>query len=105
MQLILVLGVYVMTAGAPAQAPTAAQPITITFVKSTVEDALSFLARAAGMTVEIDESVTVATRREPLTDDTLKLHGVTFEEALTLIVNRKGLAYSIEGKTMRVYRK
>lgn len=102
---VLVLGATA-TSDAQTQSPFNTRPLTVTFVDSRLEDALTFLARSAGLTIEFDATLTEEVRQAPMVDSTLKMQDVTVEEALSLISTRNGLAYTVIGpKAIRISKK
>ena len=108
MHILLAVGVTLLTATMPQgqAALDPAPPITVTFVDSSFEDAVSFIAKYAKLTIEIDQSVSQELRREPIAGGPIKLRDVTIEEALRTLTERNGLAYSIvNAKTVRIYKK
>lgn len=108
MQILLAVGVTLLTATLPqSQAALApAPPITVTFVDASFEEAVSFIAKFARLTIEIDQSVSPELRREPIAGAPVRLRDVTIEEALRVLTDRNGLAYSIvNAKTVRIYKK
>ena len=108
MHILLAVGVTLLAATMPeGQAALApAPPITVTFVDSSFEDAVSFIAKYAKLTIEIDQSVTQELQREPIAGGPIKLRDVTIEQALRTLTERNGLAYSIvNAKTVRIYKK
>jgi type II secretory pathway component GspD/PulD (secretin) len=108
MQILLAVGVTLLTATVPqpVQALAPATPITITFVKASFEDAISAIAQVSGVTIEIDQSVSEQVRRASVADYALTMRGVTLEEALELLTSQKGLTYSIaDTRTVRIFKK
>ena len=108
MQILLAVGVTLLTATLPqseaALAP--APPITVTFVDASLADAVSFIAKFARLTIEIDQSVSQELQREPIAGGPITMRDVTIEEALRTVTARNGLAYSIvNAKTVRIYKK
>ena len=108
MQILLAVGVTLLTATLPqgraVLAP--APPINVTFVDASFEEAVSFIAKFAKLTIEIDQSVPQELQRQPLSGGPLKMQAVTIEEALLALTERNGLAYSIvNAKTVRIYKK
>ena len=108
MLMILAVGVTLLTANLPqgqvALAP--APPINVTFVDASFEEAVSFIAKFAGLTIEIDRSVSQEAQREPIAGGPIKMSAVTIEDALLALTARNGLAYSIvNAKTVRIYKK
>ena len=110
MHILLAVGVTILTAGAAAQAPVLAAkaPITVTFLNTlAVEDALSFLSKYSGVTIEIDQSVPPGTLKEPLYDASpITMREVTIEQALQMLTRLKGLDYTIvDARLVRVFKK
>jgi len=107
MQILLAVGVTLLTATLPqSQAALApAPPITVTFVDASLEEAVSFIAKFARLTIEIDQSVSQERQREPIAGGPIKMRDVTIEEALGMVTARNGPAYSIvNAKTVRIYK-
>jgi hypothetical protein len=110
MHTLLAVGVTILTAGSPAQARPElipSQPINVTFVMPVAfEETLSFLAKASGVTIELDDTVTPEIRKLPLSTYAISFRGATFEEALSQMTMLKGLSYTIvDAKTVRIYKK
>ena len=112
MRHLLLAGAIALTAAASsaAQAQQGAEfstsPITVTFVNSRLEDALKFIARSADVTIEFDASVTEEMRQAPLSQQPIKMVGVTIEAALAAITTQNGLTYTVIGpKALRIARK
>jgi type II secretory pathway component GspD/PulD (secretin) len=111
MRHLLLAGVMVLSATGsaaaqvqPATLPGA--PITITFVDARLEDALSFIAKHAGFTLELDASITEEMRRSPVPQQPIRLTNITVAEALDMVTSLSGLTYTIAGpKTIRISRK
>ena len=97
MHILLAVGVTLLTATLPqSQAALApAPPISVTFVDASFEDAVSFIAKFARLTIEIDQSVPQELRRDAIAGAPIKLQDVTIEEALGALTERNGLAYSL----------
>lgn len=108
MHILLAVGVTLLTATLP-QSPAAldpSPPITVTFVDASFEDAVSFIAQFARLTIEIDQSVPQELRREAIAGGPIRMRDVTIEDALRTLTARNGLAYSIvNAKTVRIYKK
>jgi type II secretory pathway component GspD/PulD (secretin) len=82
------------------------EPVTVTFVDAKLEDALGFIARAAGVTIEFDATVTEEMRRAPLSPQPIRMTGITIEEALSILTARNGLTYTVIGpKAVRIAKK
>ena len=111
MRHLLIAGVLVLasTADSSAQsqvAPLTAEPINLTFVEAPLEDAVSFIARFAGITIEFDATVTDEMRRVPLANHRLRLVNATVEQALDALTSIHGLTYTITGpKAVRISKK
>lgn len=111
MRHLLIAGVMVLasTAGSAAQlqtAPLTAEPINLTFFEAPLEDAVSFIARAAGITIEFDATVTEEMRHVPLANHRLRLVNATVEQALGALTSIHGLTYTITGpKAVRISKK
>jgi type II secretory pathway component GspD/PulD (secretin) len=111
MRHLLIAGVLVLasTTGSAAQVPTApltAGPITVTFFEAPLEDAVSFIAKMAGITIEFDATVTEEMRHVPLPNHRLRLLNVTVEQALDALTSVHGLTYTITGpKAARITKK
>ena len=110
MRHLLLAGVLALSATATSAAQTQATfsttPLTVTFVDSRLEDALTFLAKSAGVTIEFDATLTEEVRRAPMVDKTLSMREVTVEEALAAITMRNGLTYTVIGpKAIRIAKK
>ncbi len=111
MRHLLIAGVLVLasTADSSAQsqvAPLTAEPINLTFVEAPLEDAVSFIARFAGITIEFDATVTEEMRQVPVANHRLRLLNVTVEQALDALTSVHGLTYQITGpKAVRITKK
>jgi hypothetical protein len=111
MHVLLIVGVTLLTAGAPGQARpaglSATQPLHITFVRGSFEDAISTIAKVSGVVIELDQSVTADIRTEPLTvEGPLRLNGASVEETIDTLTRIKGLAFSIlDTNTVRIFKK
>ena len=109
MQILLAVGVTLLTATLPDRGPTAlapASPVNITFVKASFEEAVSAIARVTGVTIEIDQSVSAELRRELIAEGPINLRGTTIEQTLEFVTARKGLTYSIVNtQTVRIYKR
>ena len=108
MHILLAVGVTLLTATGPQSQPALAPapPINVTFVDASFEDAVSFIAKYARLTIEIDQSVSQQLRREPIAGAPVKMQDVTIEEALRALTARIGLDYSIvNAQTVRIYKK
>ena len=107
MHMLLAVGLTLLTAAMPqAQTLAPTPPLTVTFVDTSFEEAVSFIAKLAGLTIEIDQSVSQELQREPIAGGPIKLRDVTIEEALRTLTERNGLAYSIvSAKAVRIYKK
>ena len=111
MRHLLIAGVMVLatTAGSAAQVqlvPLNAEPITLTFFEAPLEDAVTFIARSAGITVEFDATVTEEMRHVPLANHRLRLLNVTVEQALDALTSVHGLTYAVTGpKAVRITKK
>ena len=111
MRHLLIAGVLVLasTATSAAQSPETpltAGPITVTFFEAPLEDAVSFIARAAGITIEFDATVTEEMRHVPLPNHRLRLVNSTVEQALGALTSIHGLTYTIIGpKAVRISKK
>jgi hypothetical protein len=110
MNILIAVGVTILTAGAAQSSQPAGlvtgEPINVTFVNAPFEDALTMLAKASGVTIEIDQTVTQAQRREPVYDSPIRLRDVSLEGALDTLTRLKGLSYSIvSAKMVLIYKK
>lgn len=108
MQILLAVGVTLLTATLPQSQPALAPapPINVTFVDASFEDAVSFIAKFGKLIIEIDQSVSQELRREPIAGAPIRMRDVTIEEALRALTARNGLAYSIvNATTVRIYKK
>jgi type II secretory pathway component GspD/PulD (secretin) len=96
---ITVLAVH--AAHAQQLEPPKRGPLTIHFVNTSFEDVIGFVAKYAGILVEMDES---ATRERRNTMITVRLKGVTVEEALDHLTRLAGLSYMVvDAQTIRIY--
>ena len=87
-------------------APLSAQPINLSFFEVPLDDAVSFLAKFAGITIEFDATVTDEMRRVPVPNHRLRLVNVTIEQALEAVTSIHGLTYTITGpKAVRITKK
>jgi hypothetical protein len=102
MRHLLIAGVLVLasTTGSAAQAqlaPVNEELITLTFFEAPLEDAVSFIAKKTGITIEFDATVTEEVRHVPLANHRLRLLNVTIEQALDALTSVHGLTYTITG--------
>ena len=109
MQTLLALGVTILTAAAPVQSQPAhvqAKPVTINFVNATFEDAISFLAKYAQVTIELDQTVTPEMRLQKVAGGRLVFRDVSFDEALAELTRLHGLSYTVvDEKMIRIFKK
>ena len=111
MRHLLIAGVMILasTAGPAAQvqmAPLTAEPINLTLFETPLEDAVTFIARFAGITIEFDATVTEEMRRVPVANHRLRLVNATIEQALEAVTSIHGLTYTITGpKAVRITKK
>jgi hypothetical protein len=90
-----------LTADAQQLAPRNTEPIKITLVNATFDDAIGFVARQVGIEVQFDGSATQERRNTKLT---LKMLGVTLEEALDTLTREAGLTYKVvDVQTILIY--
>lgn len=107
MRHLLIAGVMVLTSAATSAAQTqpalSAAPINLTFIKAPLADALTTIARIAGLTIEIDATVTEEIRRAQLANQPIRLVNATVEQALAGLTSMNGLTYTITGpKAVRI---
>jgi len=89
------------TSAAQQLAPRNAEPIKIVLVNVTFEEAIGFVSKQVGIEVQFDDS---ATRERLNAKLTLKLEGVTLEEALDTITRVSGLTYKVvDAQTILIY--
>jgi len=111
MRHLLIAGVLVLasTATSAAQSPETpltAGPITVTFFEAPLEDAVSFLARFAGITIEFDATLTDEMRHVPVANHRLRLLNATIDQALGALTSIHGLTYTVTGpKAIRISKK
>ena len=111
MRHLLLAGVIVLTSTATtgAQAQPAAfsrAGVNLTFLDAPIEDALAAIARFAGVTIEVDATVTEEMRRAPLAKQPIRLVNSTVGEALAVLTETNGLTYTITGpKAVRISKK
>lgn len=109
MHILLALGVTVLAAtqtqAQPSQLPT--RPMSLTFIASVpFEKAISTIAELGHITIEFDQTVTADTRQAPVSSSgTLTMRDVSMEEAIQMLTRLQGLSYSIDGKTVRIFKK
>ena len=106
---------HLFLAGVIALSATAAQaqqstlptaPINLTFREVSLQDAMSFIARQAGITIEFDATVTEDARRAVLAKQPIRLNNSTVEDALAVLTSTNGLTYTITGpKAIRISKK
>jgi hypothetical protein len=89
----------------PALAPSA--PVTLTFRDTTLDEAISMLARYSGVTIEIDQSVSPDVMRQPIAaGGRMMFREVTLEEAIAQLTRVNGLSYAVIGeKAVRIFKK
>jgi len=108
MHILLAIGVAILTAGATgAQRATlaATEPIHVTFVKATFEEALGSLARVAKVTIEIDRSVTAEVRQQLINNTPVRIAGATLEQTIDLLTRQMGLSYTIvDTRLVRIFK-
>jgi hypothetical protein len=111
MRHLLIAGVLVLasTAHSSAQAqlhPAGGDPINITFVGASLDEALTFIAQRAGVTIEFDATVTEDMRRAPLAKQPIRLLNTTVDKAIDALTSTNGLTYTITGpKAVRISKK
>ena len=110
MRHLLLAGVMVLastaTSAAQTQAPLTAEPINLTLFEAPLDDAVSFIARFAGITIEFDATVTEKMRQVPVANHRLRLVNATIEQALDALTSIHGLTYTITGpKAVRISKK
>ena len=108
MRHLVLAGVIALSAtaaqGQPSALPTA--PLNLTLRDAALEDVMSFIARAAGITIEFDATVTEEMRRALLAKQPLRLNNSTVEDALAVLTSTNGLIYTITGpKAIRISKK
>jgi hypothetical protein len=109
MHILLALGVTILAAtqtqAQPSQLPT--QPMSLTFIASVpFEKAISTIANLGGVTIEFDQTVTADMRNAPVSSSgTLNMRDVSMEEAIEILTRLQGLSYSVDGKTVRIFKK
>ena len=111
MRHLLIAGVMVLTStvAAPAQtqlAPLNTQPMTLHFIQEApVGEALSVVARLAGITLEFDKTVTEEMQKAKLSKE-IRLNGATLEETISALASTNGLTYTIIGpRAVRISKK
>ena len=108
MRHLLLAGIMVLSATA-AQAQQLAvptSPINLLFREVPLQDAISFIARHAGITIEFDATVTEEARSAPLAKQPIRLNNATVEGALDVLTSTNGLTYTITGpKAVRISKK
>ena len=111
MRHLLIAGVMVLVSTAPsaaqAQAQTTTQaPLNIVFVRATIEEALTTVARVAGITIEFDATVTEEMRRAPLATQPIRLANPPVEDAMSFLASLNGMTSTIIGpKAVRISKK
>ena len=111
MRHLLIAGVLVLASTVDSSAQTqlqtpSAAPINLTFIKAQLGDALSLIAKSAGVTIEFDATVTEEMRNAPLAQEAIRLNGVTVEEAIAALTSVNGLTYTIIGpRAVRISKK
>ena len=110
MRHLLLAGVVVLastaTSAAQTPAPLTAEPITVSFFEAPLDDAISLIARVAGITIELDATVTEEMRRVPVANHRLRLVNATVEQALGALTSIHGLTYTITGpRAVRISKK
>jgi len=107
MRHLLLAGVIAFSAtAAQAQLALPTTPINLVFLEVPLQDAMSFIARQAGITIEFDATVTEEARLAPLAKQPVRLNNVTVEEALGFLTSSNGLTYTITGpKAIRISKK
>lgn len=82
---------------------TAPMPQTVKFVDARLDEAMTTIARIAGVTLEFDASVNEADRGRLVGQVTLVR--TSAEDALTFLAKHAGLTYTVvDGKTVRIAR-
>jgi hypothetical protein len=105
MRHLLLAGAIVISATTAHAQPSALPdaPINLTFIKAPLEDAVTSIARIAGVTIEFDATVTEEIRRAQLARQPLRLVNSTVEEAFAALTSMHGLTYTIIGpKAVRI---
>jgi hypothetical protein len=109
MQILLALGVTILattqTPTQPSLLPT--QPMSLTFIATVpFEKAISAIAEVSRVTIEFDQTVTEDARRAPVSSTgALSMRDVSAEEAIQMLTRLQGLSYSVDGKTVRIFKK
>ena len=111
MRHLLIAGVIVLTStvAAPAQtqlAPANTQPMSLHIsLDAPVGEALSVVARLAGITLEFDKTVTEEMQKARLAKE-IRLNGATLEDTISALTSTNGLTYTIIGpRTVRISKK
>ena len=116
MHMLLAVGVTILSATTPTSnsQPSLSQttPLSITFVASSesgapsFEDAITSIARIAGVVIELDVSMPQELRRQAVADGTISLNGAGLEDAIGFLTRMKGLSYSVvNARTLRIFKK
>ena len=99
---ISLLAVHTAAYAQPQLMPRDVTPLTIHFVNSTLDDAMTFLAKQTGIEIQWDETVTPDRRRAKVT---LRMEEATLAEVLEALTSRIGLNYRVvDAQTIRIYR-
>ena len=111
MHILLAIGVSILQVAAPPPTlltvPNGNKPISVTFNETApFGEAISMLAKASGVTIEFDQTVSEQVRRQPMTDSKIVLKDVNLEQAVAFLTERMGLSYIVlEGKSIRIFKK
>ena len=109
MHILLAVGVTILAATQtqpqPSLLPT--QPMSLTFIATVpFEKAISAIAELGGVTIEFDQTVTEDIRHAAVSSTgTLSMRDVRMEEAIQILTRLQGLSYSVDGKTVRIFKK
>jgi len=99
---ISLLAAHTAAYAQPQLMPRDVTPLTIHFVNSKLDDAMTFLAKQAGIDIQWDETVKPDRRNAKVT---LRLEKATLAEVLEALTSRIGLSYRVvDAQTIRIYR-
>ena len=111
MRHLLIAGVIVLTSTAALPAQTQLtianpNPINLTFIEEApIGEALSVVARFAGITLEFDATVTEEMQRAKLSER-IRVVDASAEDVIAALTSKNGLTYTVIGpNTVRISKK
>jgi hypothetical protein len=106
MHILLAVGITILAATQVQSQPSLAstEPLSVTFVNSEFNDAISFLSKHAKIMIELDRTITDAIRHQKV--GVLRLSSVNLEEAIAELTKAVSVSYEIlDTNTIRIFKK